>query len=304
MAAINTQFIISMLIIGMGYTLKRMGVLKDTDGEAISRIVFNLTLPALAFHSLSGGTLHLSTLQLTGMSFFYGTFMMGLVFLLTRREPRHIKGLFALLIPGFNIGLFAFPLVEAIFGSQGIVYLIMFDMGNALVVFGLCFIFGRYYSKDGGSLSPRSILGSLLRSIPFMAYMTALTLNLLGVTLPPVLLALSDTLAKANMPLSLLLLGLFLGFQMEAGHWRKMLTVLGVRYGLGAATGTTLYFLLPHHPVLSPMLLILFVLPISMTSLPYSVQLGYDRRFVGTVNNLTIVLSFFLLWLIALATLG
>ena len=43
-------------------------------------------------------------------------------------------------------------------------------------------------------------------------------------------------------------------------------------------------------------MLIGFILPISFTVIPYSVEFGYDTKFVGTVNNLTIVISFLLMW--------
>ena len=40
-----------------------------------------------------------------------------------------------MIVPGFNIGLFAYPLVEGIWGQEGIKYFGMFDMGNAFIVF-------------------------------------------------------------------------------------------------------------------------------------------------------------------------
>ena len=52
-------------------------------------------------------------------------------------------------MPGFNIRLFAYPLVEAIWGLEGLKYFGMFDMGNSIIVFGVCYIFTSVYSAEG-----------------------------------------------------------------------------------------------------------------------------------------------------------
>ncbi len=52
-----------------------------------------------------------------------------------------------MMIPGFNIGMFAYPLVEGIWGKEGLKYFGMFDVGNAFVIFVLCYMIGSYYSE-------------------------------------------------------------------------------------------------------------------------------------------------------------
>jgi len=58
---------------------------------------------------------------------------------LFRNRPRAERGQLAMLLPGFNIGLFAYPLVEAALGPGALAHLGMFDMGVAFVTFGLAF---------------------------------------------------------------------------------------------------------------------------------------------------------------------
>ena len=47
MGGFNEQFLISIVIIMLGYLLKRVKLVKEQDGEAVARIIFNLTLPCL-----------------------------------------------------------------------------------------------------------------------------------------------------------------------------------------------------------------------------------------------------------------
>jgi predicted permease len=45
MSSFNHQFTYSIIIIALGYLLKRFNVLRREDGAGFSRIMFNLTLP-------------------------------------------------------------------------------------------------------------------------------------------------------------------------------------------------------------------------------------------------------------------
>lgn len=50
--------------------------------------------------------------------FIYGVFLAFLGFLAFKKEKRKVKGMMMMIVPGFNIGLFAYPLVEGIWGSR------------------------------------------------------------------------------------------------------------------------------------------------------------------------------------------
>jgi predicted permease len=99
------------------------------------------------------------------------------------------------------------------------------------------------------------------------------------------------------MPLSLLLLGTFLSFSFELKHWQRMAQILAVRYTVGISIGLLLYFFLPFEPMFKTTLLLGLCLPISLAVVPFSVEFGYDNKFVGTVNNATIMISFALMWI-------
>ena len=43
----NQEFLYIILIIALGYLLKRLNVLQEKDGEVIAKIIFKITLPAL-----------------------------------------------------------------------------------------------------------------------------------------------------------------------------------------------------------------------------------------------------------------
>lgn len=55
MGSFNLQFLYCVVIIALGYFLKTRGIIKEKDGEGLSRIIFNITLPTLiivTFHDI------------------------------------------------------------------------------------------------------------------------------------------------------------------------------------------------------------------------------------------------------------
>ncbi|MBD8070113.1 AEC family transporter [Bacillus sp. PS06] len=292
----NQQFLYAIVIIGLGYTLKRFNILKEQDGEGLSRIIFNLTLPALIIVTFNDIKIDYSLILLIGIAFFYGLFISALGLFIFKNESRKTKGMLGMMVPGFNIGLFAYPLVEGIWGKEGIKYFGMFDVGNAFIVFGVSYLIGSFYAQENVKLGFKEISGKMVRSIPFMTYMIIFFFSLIGYHLPSFIIEVSGIISLANMPMALLLLGIYLNFRFEKSYKTLALKFLAIRYGVGLVLGLILFFILPFGDMFKYTVLIGLILPTSVSVLPYSVEFDYDRKFVGTVSNLTILISFFLLW--------
>ncbi|WP_226035394.1 AEC family transporter [Aquibacillus saliphilus] len=298
MESFNNQFLYSVLIIALGYILKRSNILKESDGEGLARIIFNITLPTLIIVTFNEIQFESSLFILILIAIIYGLFSGLLGILVFKNESRKTKGMLAMMVPGFNIGLFAFPLVEGIWGHEGIEFFGMFDIGNSFIVFGLSYLIGSFYSEDKVTFNFKRILGKVSKSIPLITYIIVCFLNSVGLKLPEIVVDVSGIVSVANMPLSLLLLGIYLNFSFEKGYGKLIAKLLTVKYVTGLGIGILLFVFLPFEATFKYMLLIALILPISASVLPYSVEFGYNRRFVGTVSNLTIIISFGLIWLI------
>jgi len=295
--SLNSQFLYAIMIIGIGFVLKQLRILKERDGEGLSRLVFNLTLPALiivTFHELAMDR-SLILLILSGLV--YGLFASALGLIVFRHYPRETKGMLVMMVPGLNIGLFAYPLVEGIWGTEGIKHFGMLDVGNAFIVFGVCYFIGSYFSSVNAKLDLSTISKKMASSIPFMTYVIVCSLNLVGLQIPAFAVDVAATIAKANMPMALILLGFYMNFGFDREQTAVIVKFLSLRYGAGIVVGVILFFLLPFDNMFKYTLLMGLVMPTSISALPYSVEFNYDRKFVGTVSNLSILISFLLLWL-------
>jgi len=294
----NDQFLLSMLIIIVGYVFKKVNLIREEDGESLSRIIFNITLPALIINTFNTIVIDFSLSLITIIGIVSGLFMALLGVFIFKNEDRKTRGMLAMLVPSFNIGLFAYPLVEAIWGHEGIKYFGMFDVGNSLVVFGVSYIIASNFSSERSDLKFTSISSKLLRSVPLLSYIIVFCLAVLDLHFPEMVLNVTKILARANMPLSLLLLGVYLSFSLDGNHLKNLSKVLALRYLIGLTISMIFFFIMPFEKMFKQTMLIGFLLPIPTAVIQYAIEFDYDQKFVGTVTNITILLSFFLIWII------
>ncbi|MFJ7975163.1 AEC family transporter [Peribacillus sp. JNUCC 23] len=296
----NQQFLYIIVIICIGYLLKRINLLKEKDGETISRIIFNITLPALVIVSLDSVKIEPSLIMLPVLAFMIGFISIFFAFFVFKNEERVLKGTLMMMATGYNVGLFAFPLVEAIWGPIGLIYFGMFDIGNSLIVFGLSYIAGSYYSEKGLVLKPLGIVKKLSKSVPLMTYIIAGILSFSNIHLPGGFIDIATIISKANLPLSLLLLGLYLNFNFEKQYLRPTIKYVLFRYGFGLIFGLAFYFLLPFDQMFRYTILIGLLLPVGLSVLPFAHEFKYPTyRLIGTLSNICIVISIIILYVFA-----
>jgi len=222
-----------------------------------------------------------------------------------------MKGTMIMTSIGFSVGNFFFPLVEGIWGQAGMQYVTLFDAGNAFTIFITCYTMASIYSpknqEKGVKIDFKFILKRLVRSAPLLSYILALIINFSGITIPYFFSELIDVLARANTALALILLGIFLHFKFRRNEWISIIKVLALRYSVGLLVGLGLFFLLPSNifnPLFRIIICLSLILPVGLSVIPFSVENGYDQKFVTMVANLTIVLSFGLIWILILVLNG
>lgn len=293
------QFAVSLMIIFIGYICKRFGLITEKDGAVLSNTVLNITLPALIIQTISNVNIDPSLATLPVISLSYGIFIAFLAVYLFRKHDLGQRGELTMLAPGFNIGLFAYPFVETLWGHNALKYLAMFDIGNSFLVFVICNVLASLYSNSKNTFTLKDSLMKSFKSIPLIAYLLALAMNLAGLHLPNIILNVSSVISKANTPLSLLTLGVFFSFSFKQGYFKSILKVSAIRYVPGIALGLLLYNVLPFDPLLRIVLMACLILPPGLVVIPYSIKYNYDARFVGTYVNIANVVSFLLMCLIS-----
>ncbi len=301
MSDTNQIFLLSLLIIVIGFILKKFHIVHPNDGKALSRIVLNFTFPALILSKVRKMPLDPSAFYLPLICFCFCIMLILIAFFLFKDKAAREKGLLLMAMGGFNIGLFAFPIVEAVWGARGLQYIAMFDIGNALIILGVGYFIGDYYSSfrsENSKVNFRYITGLFLKSLPFMSYLLALLLNYFSIDLPRLADSFFETVANANMPLVLLLIGIYFKLNIEKSNLSQIYQVLLMRYIPGLLIGLLFFFFLPFNNLYRTMILVGLTMPVGLTIIPFSDKFGYNTEVAASLANISIVISFFLMWLI------
>ena len=201
---------------------------------------------------------------------------------------------------GYNIGLFAMPMVAGIYGADGVARFALMDMGNVVAVFVTAYYMAWRHSPlhSGSAIGIRQILGMFLKSAPFLTYIAALTMNLAGWRLTGFGEDLVGVFAGMNRGAALLTLGILMRFRFRAETWKAILPPLAYRYVSGILIAAAVMFLLPLRPELRLTIAGVVVMPMGLTLIPFAVKWGYDRHHAAAIINLGIPVSFVLFWII------
>lgn len=298
-------FLYSIIIVGAGYLLKRLGVIREEDGSVLSKLILNVTLPAVVLRTVSRVSVSPSLLYFPGLSLLFSLLMLGISYLAFRNREARVRGISMMCSVGFNTGLFAFPIIRSVWGIDGLQYIAMFDLANSFMLLGVNYLVGDYYSKRAhgqpAALGARYVVGNLLRSTSLISYLIALVLALTSIRLPSFLDGLLQVPAEANSVLVFLLLGTYLNLRIDGTRTVLLGKLLLLRYGIGLAAGLVLYELLPFQPLVRIITATALILPVGMTVIPFAAKFRLDYRFASIMVNGTMIISFLLMWLYAVA---
>ncbi|MCD8915792.1 AEC family transporter [Staphylococcus simulans] len=293
------KFVIIVLLIILGYVLKRINILKEEDSQVLAKLVLNVTLPALVIVNLNKADLDISLSVLPLMMIIYGVIAKIIAISFFLKYDNEMRGTIGMMMASLNIGLFAYPLVQAIWPKVGMIYFGMADIGGAIIMFGVTYFVGNYFSNaEGNTFNVKFLLLNLVRSIPLMTYLIMFGLNMSKLHLPDAMIRFFDVVSQANMPLSMILLGLMLNFRVERKFLPVALKYLAIHYGFGLVAGLLVYFFLPvSDQMIKTTLMVIWLLPIGVAVIPYSIQLRYRTLpLIGMTTNMTIIISIFILY--------
>ena len=277
-------------IIILGFVLRRTGFFDEHAFPVLSKLVIRVTLPAAIIANAVGREIDLGMLVIVLLGFGGGVLYMLFGWLLNRKNSREEQAFHILNIPGYNIGTFALPFTQSFLGSLGMLTTSLFDVGNAFVCLG-----GAYgvasAVKDGKGFDMKRILKALGLSVPFLAHIITVSMNLLHIPIPQVVGDLAGIIASANVFLAMLMIGVGFRLDLDFSQIGKIIRILLVRYGVATALALCYYFLLPFDLEARQTLVILAFSPIGSAVPGFTAELKGDVGLSCTVNSLAIVIS-------------
>lgn len=279
------------LIIVMGYLLKKKGFFHASDFYLISKIVIRITLPAAIVSNFSRITMDNSLLLMVVIGLAANIVMVSVGYLINAGKSKEAKAFDMLNLSGYNIGNFTLPFVQSFLGPIGFATTSLFDAGNAVMCTGVTYTLASMVIGKGDKPSVKNILKSLFSSLPFDAYIIMTVLAILRIPLPSVVTSFAATVGGANAFLALLMIGIGFEIHMEKDKVSTIVKLMVLRYGTAVLFALGAYFLLPFPLEVRQALAIVSFGPVSSVSPAFTGKLEGDVELSSAVNSLSIVLS-------------
>ena len=283
------------LIILIGYGLKRRGFFAPTDYQLVSKIVLNITLPCAVINSFAHFQMDFSLLVAVALGLLGNLLMIAIALLLTRRETIAAKIFYIFSLAGYNIGCFTLPFAQAFLTPFAVVALCMFDVGNSIMCTGMTYalIASCIGYADGrkDKFSLQSITNKLLHSAPFMIYITMLVLSLAGVYFPKSVYTFTEIVGSANPFLSMLMIGMMFEIELDKKAMGYVKELFTVRYLLSLVFAACFIYFAPFKQEVNYVIAIAFMAPCTIIGPIFVEKLGGNVQLASLFNSMTIITS-------------
>lgn len=280
------------LIIFIGYILKKIKMFGENDYKVVSRIVMNITLPCALITGFDKFKMNKSLLIIVLLGLSMNLIMSCIGFIIALNKDKNEKVFNMLNLAGYNIGCFTLPFVQSFLGSVGVGVTSLFDIGNSIMCTGgtyavACMVKG----DDGNNLSISGFIKKIFSSVPFDTYLIMFVITLLNLRLPDFIFKITSTLSSGNAFLSMLMIGLVFECKLHKNQLIKAGTILSVRYGMAIIFGLIIFYLIPFEMEIRRILIILLFSPVPALAPIFTSKCGGDSGLAGVINSLCIPIS-------------
>lgn len=258
----------------LGHAAARARFASDTDGQFLLRLLFFIALPALIVTKVSEAELSVEKLLLPLGNAIISAFCLGLAWLVAERRqlPKEQRGAMVLGAMILN-NSFVLPFALAAFDDQAVTDLVLFDVGNALMVSLVAYPLA--YRIGGREASLKSAVRRAVSAPLTIAVALGVGLNLGGITLPSVALGFLEPLGDLVGPLVLFALGVL--FKPSAYRFEQAAITVAIRMLGGLAVGLVVVFALGVTGDSRTVILLAAGSPIGFMSVALASMTGLDR---------------------------
>ena len=142
MTAVIQKMLALLLLLALGYACNKLGLMDRSFADRISRLVVNVTMPAVVLYSAmdSGEPISRSTLLLlaaTGVGMFCILMALGLTAPWLWRPKREDLGTYRFVTALPNTAFIGYPVVMAMLGSRAVVYAAVLNLPFNLGMFAM-----------------------------------------------------------------------------------------------------------------------------------------------------------------------
>ena len=215
----NILLIFLCLLMGLG--MQRLAAFPKNGHLALNQFIIYIALPALALYYIP--KISISSNLLYPLAVAWVGFGLSFLFFYTIGKrlgwPNRLIG--CLIITGGlgNTSFVGFPIIQALYGEEGLKTAIMVDQPGTFVVMAtLGLITAAIFSK--GDANPKQIARKILLFPPFMAFVLACVMNVMKFDFNEHFQIVFQKLGATVTPVALVSVGLQLKIDKRSQHWK------------------------------------------------------------------------------------
>ena len=281
------------LIIVIGYVIKRIGWVKAEDFPKFSKIVLRITLPCALITSFNTFDITSNLLFLTAIGLLANLILQITGYLVNQRKGGIAQAFGIINLGSYNVGAFAMPYIAGLMGPQSIIFASLFDVGNSFGAAGIGYGWSRSVADEKQTTTLGGFLKLMFLSPLFDTYLILLLMRLLGLQLPDEVITFTSTVGGANTFLAMLMIGIGLELGLDAHRFKLAFKYLAIRYGFSLIFSILTVLFLPVSMVVKTILCMLFFSPIASMATGFTDEAGGDVEASAFMNSVSILIGIF-----------
>lgn len=206
-SVIINQLIQLFVMIFLGYLLCSIGILDHHTNQRMTKVIIQLTSPCLILSSVLTSNAE-KNLSLIGLTFLIATIyylvspFVGMLMTPMLRLPKEQRGMYAFMAVFENTGFMGIPVINAVYGGEGLVYTAIFN-----IVFNIaCFGYGPMLITNGSGKKVKVNLKSIFSPGLIMSFFT-LAVYIWDIPIPGTLVGVISSLGNVTTPMAMILTG-------------------------------------------------------------------------------------------------
>lgn len=287
------------MIIALGYLMKRLGVIGETEVKRFNTACFYTFMPIMLFYDvytadLAGSVRPFFFIYAIGMLFLL-TFLTVLLVLRVEKDDS-CRGVMIQAAFRSNFVLLGIPISTALVGGSGALGVTALTVAIVVPLFNVMAVVVLEIFR-GGRVKPGTIALNILKNPLIIGGLSGLFLKLLGVKLPQFLLIFGGKMESGCFAIALFLLGASFEFKFLSDYKKDLTITVLLRLVVFPAVALFGAAVLGIRGAEFVTLIALFAAPCAINSFNMAMQMGGNKDLAASAVMTTSALSFFTLFI-------
>jgi len=294
MENILLQSCILIVIMVLGYIVKKAGLFGKEDYRVITRLVMYFTLPCMIITNFSKFEWENALFFIPLLGIGINVLMQICAYFFCKDSSDDSKIFYMLNLPGFSMGTFALPFIQNLLGTEGVVAACMFDAGGTIMPSGTSYVCTSAILKERKQkekVNAEFVIKRLFTSPPFLTYLVMIPLKACNIPLPSFIMSFTGKVSDANTFLCMIMIGMMFEIKFRKDQLENVVKLLASRLVFSTLAAIIMLSCDFGTESLRKALAIVMFSPIAALSLVFTDKVEGDTELAGFVNSLSVILS-------------